>query len=172
MSDKDQVRPYHAKDVGSGKETADTLAEVLKHAAEREEASRKKAAPKSNPKWMLPLGINLGVLAVYLLIAPPAWVVLDPIEAPPAEEQLVDLRMAVYVVANRIESYRQQNGRLPSELGELEMPAAAGLTYVPQGPNSYQLVGSVGTETVIYDSSESLAEWGSGLDFGARMRGG
>ncbi len=172
MSDKDQVRPYHAKDVGSGKETADTLAEVLKHAAQREEASRQKPKPKGNPKWMLPLGINLGVLAVYLLIAPPSWVVLNPIEAPPPEEQLVDLRMAMYVTASRIENYRLQNGRVPERLEELEMPAADGLTYVPQGTSGYQLVGSLGNETVIYDSSESLAEWGSGLDFGARMRGG
>lgn len=172
MSEKDQVRPYHAKDVGSGKETADTLAEVLKHAAQREEASRQKTKPKGNPKWMLPLGINLGVLAVYLLIAPPSWVVLNPIEAPPAEDQLVDLRMAMYVTASRIETYRLQNGRVPERLEELQMPAASGLTYVPQGTNGYQLVGSIGDETVIYDSAESLAEWGNGLDFGARMRGG
>lgn len=172
MSEKDQVRPYHAKDVGSGKETADTLAEVLKHAAQREEASRKKTKPKGNPKWMLPLGINLGVLAVYLLIAPPSWVVLNPIEAPPAEEQVQDLRMAMFVVASRIENYRLQNGRIPAQLDELGMPAASGLTYVPQGASGYQLVGSLGDETVIYDSSESLAEWGSGLDFGVRMRGG
>lgn len=172
MSDKDQVRPYHARDVGSGKETADTLAEVLKHAAEREEASRQKAKPRSNPKWMLPLGINLGVLAVYLLIAPPSWVVLDPIEAPPVEEQLVDMRTAMFFTAQRIEVFRQANGRLPERLEDVGGPPASGLTYFPRGANGYQLVGSVGTETVIYDSTESLSDWAGDLDLVARVRGG
>lgn len=172
MSDKDQVRPYHAKDVGSGRETADTLAEVLKHAAEREEASRKKQKPQSQPKWMLPLGINLGVLAVYLLIAPPAWVVLNPIEPPPAEQQLVGLRTAMYFTASRIEAYRMENGRLPERLEDTGAAGAEGLEYFLRGIGNYQLVGSAGTETVVYDSSQSLTDWAASLDLGARVRDG
>ncbi len=172
MSDQDQVRPYHAKDVGSGKETADTLAEVLKHAAEREEASRKKQKPKPQPKWMLPLGINLGVLAVYLLIAPPSWVVLNPIDPPPAEQQLEGLRTAMYFTASRVEAYRVQNGRLPERLEDTGAASASGVEYFVRGTNNYQLVGSLGTETVIYDSSQSLAEWAANLNLGARVRGG
>jgi|SRR6056297_3410375 len=172
MSDKDQVRPYHAKDVGSGTETADTLAQVLKHAAEREEASQKKKKPQSQPKWMLPLGINLGVLAVYLLIAPPAWVVLNPIEPPPPEQQLVGLRTAMYFTASRIEAYRMENGRLPERLEDTGAVGADDLEYFARGTNNYQLVGSVGTETVVYDSSQPLAEWAASLNLGARVRGG
>lgn len=172
MSDKDPVRPYHAKDVGSGKETADTLAEVLKHAAEREEAFRKKQKPQSQPKWMLPLGINLGVLAVYLLIAPPAWVVMNPIEPPAPEEQLVGLRTAMYFTASRIEAYRLENGRLPERLEDTGVSGADRVEYFVRGTSNYQLVGSVGTETVIYDSNESLAEWAATLNLTARVRGG
>lgn len=172
MSDKDPVRPYHAKDVGSGKETADTLAEVLQHAAEREEASRKKTKPKAQPKWMLPLGINLGVLAVYLLIAPPSWVVLNPIEPPPAEEQVAGIRTAMFFTASRIEAYRQANGRLPETLDDVGATTAPGVEYFPRGTNNYQLVGSVGTETVVYDSAQPLTDWAAELDLGARVRGG
>lgn len=172
MSDKDQVRPYHAKDVGSGRETADTLAEVLKHAAAREEASRKKKKPQSQPKWMLPLGINLGVLAVYLLIAPPSWVVLNPIEPPPPEQQLVGLRTAMYFTASRIEAYRLENGRLPERLEDTGANGSDGLEYFLRGTGNYQLVGSVGTETVVYDSSQSLADWAASLNLGARVRDG
>ena len=71
MSGEEEVRPYHAR---SGSETADTLAEVLEHAAARDEAAKAREAPKRQPKWMLPLGINLALFAVYLLIAPPACV--------------------------------------------------------------------------------------------------
>jgi hypothetical protein len=38
---------------------------------------------KAQPKWALPLGINRGVFAVYLLIAPPTWVVMKPLVAAP-----------------------------------------------------------------------------------------
>lgn len=172
MSDKDQVRPYHAKDVGSGRETADTLAEVLKYATEREEASRKKTKPQSQPKWMLPLGINLGVLAVYLLIAPPSWVVLNPIEPPAPQQQLVGLRTAMYFTASRIEAYRLENGRLPERLEDTGATGADGLEYFLRGTGNYQVVGSVGTETVVYDSSQSLADWAASLNLGARVRGG
>lgn len=172
MSDQDEVRPYHAKDVGSGKETADTLAEVLKHAAERDEASRAKQTPRSQAKWMLPLGINLGVLAVYLLIAPPSWVVLNPIEPPPQEEQLTGLRTAMYFTASRIEVYRAENGSLPDQLEDTGVNTANGVEYFVRGDDDYQLVGSVGQETVVYDSTESLADWAADLNLGARVRGG
>ena len=97
MSERDQVTPYHAKDVATGQEAADAVADVLKHAAEREEAAHKKTAPKKQPKWMLPVGINLGVLAVYFWIAPPNWVQVNPIQPPPAEERVESLRRAMYV---------------------------------------------------------------------------
>ncbi|MDZ7780957.1 MAG: hypothetical protein U5R14_13640 [Gemmatimonadota bacterium] len=172
MSDQDEVRPYHAKDVGSGKETADTLAEVLQHAAQRDEASRAKQKRRSQSKWMLPLGINLGVLAVYLLIAPPAWVVLNPIEPPPPEEQLLGLRTAMYVTASQIEAYRAENGSLPEQLEDTGVNTGNGVEYFVRGGGDYQLVGSVGEETVVYDSTESLADWAAELNLGARVRGG
>ena len=90
--EKDQVKPFHAKDVASGQEAADAVAAVIKHAAERDEAARRKAPAKTQPKWMLPLGLNLGLLAVYLLIAPPSWVIVNPIAPPPDEQRVGNLR--------------------------------------------------------------------------------
>ena len=55
--------------------------------------------PKKQPKWMLPLGINLGVSAVCLLIAPPAWIIVIPLESLPLEEQTEDMCLAVYLQA-------------------------------------------------------------------------
>lgn len=171
MNDKDQVRPYRAKELGTGQETAETLAEVLKHAAERDEKARLKQKPKAPPKWMLPLGVNLGVLAVYLLVAPPDWVVLNPIEPPPAEQRIEDLRTAIYFQAQRVESYRQENGRLPERLEDVG-GASTDVQYIVRGTSQYQLVGSVGTETLVYDSTQSLNEWGGSLDLAAKVRGG
>ena len=170
MSDRKNVGPYHAKDVGSGQETADTLAQVLKHAAAREEAAKKTSPSRRTPRWMLPLGVNLSVLAVYLLIAPPAWIVLSPIQAPPMEIRVEGLRTAMYFQANRVESFRIANGRLPATLEEC-CGLYEGIEYYPRGPSSYQLIGFVGDVTVSYDSSQPLVDWAADLDLARKTQG-
>lgn len=157
MSSEDQVRPYHRKK-GSGQEAADAVAAVLQHAAERDEAQHKKAAPKKQPKWMLPLGINLGVFAVYLLIAPPSWVVLDPLEDPPIEEQADDMRLAMYMQAMRISGYLQQNGSLPATLEDAGS-SYEGIQYDRVTAERFQLTATIGDETIIYDSSQPANDW-------------
>ncbi len=166
MSSEDEVRPYHAT---SGSKTADTLAEVLEHAAAREEAAHKRLAQKKQAKWVLPLGVNLGVFAVYLLIAPPDWVVMDPIEGPPVAEQEEGLRMAMYLQTQRIETYRIANGSLPEALSDAGS-TVVGVDYRRQGQDSYQLVADVGETVLIYDSTESALDFARGAD--SRMRGG
>lgn len=155
MSSEHKPRPYHAK---SGSETADTLAEVLEHAAARDVAAQKKVAPKKQARWMLPLGINLGVFAVYLLIAPPAWVIMDPIEGPPPAEQMRSLRASMFIQAGAIDTYRIQNGRLPAT-AEDAGKTTPGVDYIPQGGDVYQLVGQVGDETLTYTSTEDPIEF-------------
>lgn len=155
MSSESKPRPYHAK---SGSETADTLAEVLEHAAARDVAAHKKDPPKRQARWMLPLGINLGVFAVYLLIAPPAWVVMDPIEGPPPAEQMRSLRASMFLQAGAIDNYRIQNGRLPAT-AEDAGKTTPGVDYVLQGGDVYQLVGQVGDETLTYTSTEDPIEF-------------
>lgn len=157
-ADKDQIKPFHAKEVATGQETADVVAAVLKHAAERDEAAKKKTAPKAQPIWMLPLGLMLSVLAGFLLVAPPAWVVVNPIAPPADEEVLQDRRAAVYLNASRIEGYRMTNGRLPQTLAEAGIDVE-GLDYTLRGAG-YVLITSVGERDIVFDSSrESLQEW-------------
>lgn len=159
MSSEDQVRPYHAKDEARGQETAEAVAAVLKHAAEREEIAHRKTAPKKQPKWLLPVGIQLAVLAVYLLISPPGWVVVHPIEPPDPAGQEQSLRLAMYMQSQRIEAYRIQNGRLPDSLAEIGASVTPGVEYHLQGTNAYRLVGTNGEAALIYDSTESPTEF-------------
>jgi hypothetical protein len=169
MSSEDQLRPYHAKDKTSGQEAADAVAAVLHHAAIHDEAAAARPAPKKQAKWMLPLGINLGVFAVYLLLAPPAWVVMNPIASQPIEERVDDLRLAMYMQAMRVDSYMQTHGELPATLEDAGS-AIPGVDYIRQGVDRYRLVAAVGEETLLYDSTESAAEWvGEAAD---ALRGG
>ncbi len=157
-TDKDQIKPFHAREVSTGQEAADVVAAVIKHAAERDEAAKLKTAPKPQPIWMLPLGLTLAVLATFLLIAPPPWVVVNPIAAQTPENALASTRKAIYFTANRIEVYRMNNGRLPRTLDEAGGPAA-GLDYSVIG-EGYLLAATVGDSDVVFNSSvEGLLDW-------------
>jgi hypothetical protein len=159
MSSEDQVRPYHAKDEARGQEAADAVAAVLKHAAEKDQLAHRKPPPKKQPKWMLPLGVNLGVLAVYLLIAPPSWVTVNPVEGPDLARQTVDLKAAMWFQAQQIESYKVQNGRLPATLAESGR-TTPGVEYVRDG-DRFRLIGIIGEAPVVYDSTAPSPEFAS-----------
>jgi len=152
MNSEDQVRPYHAKDEARGQEAAEAVAAVLKHAAAKDQAVQAKPRPKKQPRWMLPVGLQMAVLAVYLLLAPPAWVTVNPIEGPDEASQVESLRVAIWLQAQQVESYKTQNGRLPASLAESgrETP---GIEYVRQGSGQYQLVAVVGDQPIVYDSA-------------------
>ncbi|HKJ01270.1 MAG TPA: hypothetical protein VJ997_02410 [Longimicrobiales bacterium] len=169
MSSEDQVRPYHAKDAGHGQEAADAVAAVLKHAAERKKAAELRPRPKRQPKWMLPVGINLAVLAVYLLIAPPRWVTVNPIEPPDLASQETSLKVAMYFQAQRIESYRMKNGVAPVNLSDAGS-AVPEIDYIRRGDNEYQLVATVGDSAVVYDSTEPDASFAEAA--ATRLSGG
>ena len=164
MSEKDKVKPFHAKDVSSGQEAADAVADVLKHAAERDEAAKRaeeKAAPKGNPKWMLPVAMNLCVLAVYFLVAQPGFLEVNPIQQPPAAERLQQLRNAMYLDGiTRIEAFREANGRLPATLAEAGSNPGliSEVEYQVRGAAAYILVGTVGDEDILYDSATMTQE--------------
>ena len=159
MSSDNDVRPFHARDEAtSGQEAADAVAAVLKHAHDRDEAQHIRAEEKKPAKWMLPLGINLAVFAVYLLIAPPSWVTVHPIENPNAGRVVEDLRLAMYLQAQRIESYRIRNGRLPEDLSETGS-TLPNIRYVPLGVTEYQLVGTVQDTALVYDSDTPSADF-------------
>jgi hypothetical protein len=169
MSSDDQLRPFHAKDEARGQEAADAVAAVLKHAAEREKAVKEKTKRKPPPRWLLPLGIQLSVIALYLLFLPPRWVVLDPIQGPDPATRVEDLRRAMWFQIQRVESYKLQHGELPERLSDAGSPVE-GVEYLRQSGNSYQLVATVGEEALVYDSNQSAEAFvGGGLD---ELRGG
>lgn len=171
MSSEDPVRPYHAKDEARGQEAADAVAAVLKHAAERQKAADAKPPPRKQPQWMLPLGINLAVLAVYLLIAPPSFVVINPIEGPDLASQETSLQVAMYLQAMRIDSYRIRYGAAPVNLSDAGS-TLEGIEYVRRGEDEYLLVSTVGDTPVIYDSNEPDPSFAAAMTAAGRKAGG
>jgi hypothetical protein len=156
--EKDEVKPFHAREVATGKEAADVVAAVIKHAAEKDQAAKQKAPPKPQPLWMLPVGIMLSVLAGFLLVAPPAFVVVNPIAAQSPEVQIENFQTAMYVQLNKIEGYRMVNNQQPPPT----LAAVGGsdaFEYTVVGQN-YTLCGTVGEEDVCFQSAmESAGAW-------------
>ena len=173
MSQHDSIKPYHARDAAPGQEAADVVAEVLAHAEAREAAAHERMKPKGPPKWMLPMTVNLGVLALYFLIAQPDFLVVNPIEdRRPVAAQIQQTKNAMYVNGiARIEAFRAANGRLPATLAEASAAdlAQQGVQYSVQ-ESAYILIMTVGGETIVFDSATQTAEEFVG-DLG-RMIGG
>jgi hypothetical protein len=156
MSEEDQVRPFHAKEAAPGQEAADVVAEVLKHAAAREEAVSRKVGPKGPPKWTLPLTLNLGVLALYFLIAQPDFLVVSPnVDRRSVLERVEGTRNAMYFHGiARVETFLNTNGRLPATLEEAGSSLAGqGVRYEVVGDSTYLLIMTIETETIVYDSA-------------------
>ena len=166
MSEQDQVQPFHAKGTAPGQEAADVVAEVLAHAAEREKAGRERVQQKGPAKWMMPVTVNLGLLAVYFLLAQPQWIVLSPLEDPRATAEVVQAsREGIFFDGiQRIEQFQQANGRLPTSLIE------AGSTLADQGvdysmiDSRYILEFTIGEQRFTFDSSmQSGADYVGGF---------
>lgn len=161
MSENDEIKPFHARDVPSGQEAADAVAAVLKHAQERDAAAKAKAPPKRQPRWLLPLGVNLGVFAAYLLIWQPPWVVINPIAPPPTQDRIETTYNAMWMALNGIESFRIANDRLPRSLAEAGV-TQEGLEYTPQGASNYVLIAEVGEDFLQFNSAvQTPQEWGA-----------
>jgi hypothetical protein len=167
--ERDQIKPFHARDASSGQEAADTVAAVLKHAAARDEAAKKRTAPKAQPIWMLPLALTMAVLATFLLVAPPAWVELSPLAAQEPEAALASTQRAVYMFAQRIEGYRMTNGRLPLTLADAGV-SVENLEYSILGTD-FLLTARVGGRDVVYNSSEPLQAWATRLGVSFQLGG-
>lgn len=171
MTERDQEKPYHAKSAAPGQEAADVVAEVLAHAAEREKAATKKVVPKGPPKWMLPVTVNLGVLALYFLIAQPDFLILNPTEETRTVEQRVQATtlMMGMAVAD-VDQFYDETGRLPETLAEANVTAPDVFDYSIAGDSSYILIATVGDESVVYDSAtEDPTEFFAAL--ASRIRG-
>lgn len=167
MSDQDQVKPYHAKNAAPGQEAADVVAEVLQHAQEREEAAKAKTGPKTPPKWMLPLTVNLGVLALYFLIAQPEFLVVNPIDDPRVTAEVNQQnRASVYIYGiNAIENFVNENGRLPADLAEAgsQLATQPDVSYAVTGDSTYTLT----YQGLTFDSaSDDPQIWAGAMNLG------
>jgi hypothetical protein len=132
---------------------------VLKTQAEERLAAQREAEARRNARRIRPGVLALAALALflcaYLYIERPDWLFPD---ARPAESVAIkeaSLRIGMANVAQHIERYRQQNGKVPASLLEAGTQVQ-GMTYAPVDSTGWRLVGSHAGIELTLDSGEPL----------------
>jgi hypothetical protein len=124
----------------SGREMAETLAEVLQEQKTKAEDWEKPTSPgkkKTSSLTWVALLVLTGISA-YVWFGNPSWLAFSP---PPISPELADagMRMEVFQHALLVEEFFVSRGRLPNDLVEAGGPSRA-VEYQPIGDRDYRLV--------------------------------
>lgn len=135
------------------------LREVTEHVAQKEAGDRVEQRRPESPRRMIRV-MNALILAFagYVWLGNPSWVQVEQPPGPSVEEQEAALRLSMYIQAQQIENYRRQNDRIPSSLSEVG-PPLPGMHFQRMGRGAYRLTGINNSITLVYTSSQSLAEF-------------
>lgn len=154
MADRD---PPSARGRPQGGETADLVAQVLEDQKRREAAQTRKVEPSSARGRVAAISLPLlATFSFYLWFATPAWVTPTQPDPVSLEDAAAGLRVAMYFQAQRIEQFRQENGRLPDTLAETGA-APPEMSYERLDARTYRLSGQSRGSELTYVSNEPLA---------------
>lgn len=141
--------------VSSGNERAAALEAVLQHATLKADMVRHRSLPPERIAFgYLALFVSLS-LAFWIWFFPPGWAQRNPVPIPSFAEEETSLRLVMFLQAQRIETFRAENGHLPRSLEEAG-PPLPGVEYTPLAGQTYYLRGEGGQAYLGYFSSEPI----------------
>ncbi len=113
---------------------------------------------RSRPMLLALIAIPALIVALYAWVARPAWVFgPDPVRVEPARKQAYT-RFAMYLAAQRVESYRVSRGVLPGSLAEMD-EEWAGMSYRPLGATVFELTARADSGDIVFQSDQSVREF-------------
>lgn len=150
----------HPSPSSRGSEAADAVAAVLADQKQRADRREKPPPPpKDRRAGMIAVAVVLSGLTVWVWLAPPAFLLPEPLPTPGPAQVAAGLRMDVFAAAASIRRYAEANGRLPATLAEAWPRGAAGtMTYEALPAGAFRLVGRRDGAEVRYHSSEPMAD--------------
>lgn len=139
-------------------EKALALRDVMQHAVRvQREITDPKPLSRRRAKtvWTCVLCIPLLALSVYSWVARPAFIWGASQHMSPARQE-ANTRVAMYLLARRIEIYRRSFGSYPASLGDVQEGGggAMGISYVPTD-STFELRSTENGGPVVYRSSQN-----------------
>jgi hypothetical protein len=133
--------------------------QVIRKQAEDREAERaaKRTRRRRVSPVMLVCFVILAFVGAYVGIEQPTWLFPPPPVVESREQQEASLRIGLATVAQRVDRFRQREGRLPKSLTEVGA-GFSGVELVPAG-DGYMLHGRNGSVELTYRSRDSLGSF-------------
>jgi len=121
-----------------------------------EEARRNAQEPAPSKSRVIPSYVAAGLvfaLCAWAWVAPPAWLVPQPVAAPSRDYREASTRVALALHAQRVEAFRASHGYLPRSKQEVGI-ASDQIVYQANDSLTFQLSAIVDGETVTYKSTQ------------------
>jgi hypothetical protein len=121
-----------------------------------EEARRNAEEPAPSESRIIPSYVAAGLvfaLCAWAWVAPPAWLVPQPVAAPSRDYREASTRVALALHAQRVEAFRASHGYLPRSKQEVGI-ASDQIVYQANDSLTFQLSAIVDGETVTYKSTQ------------------
>ena len=121
-----------------------------------EEARRNAEEPAPSKSRVIPSYVAAGLvfaLCAWAWVAPPAWLVPQPVAAPSRDYREASTRVALALHAQRVEAFRASHGYLPRSKQEVGI-ASDQIVYQANDSLTFQLSAIVDGETVTYKSTQ------------------
>ena len=121
-----------------------------------EEARRNAEEPAPSKSRVIPSYVAAGLvfaLCAWVWVAPPAWLVPQPVAAPSRDYREASTRVALALHAQRVEAFRASHGYLPRSKQEVGI-ASDQIVYQANDSLTFQLSAIVDGETVTYKSTQ------------------
>lgn len=154
--DEDDVPPISLDlgEVSTPEARARLLAQALAHAEHQEARYRVPTDTGATRRWKGVLATLVFVLAGWVAVAPPGWVVPEPPAQMTAAARARAIRSALLLQAQQVEAFRVEVQRLPASLEELPS-RLPGIGYARAGNRAYQLIAyEPSGNAIVFDSSD------------------
>lgn len=135
-------------------ERALALRDVMNHAVKVEKEFKRATPVKaSNGRLvgMMLICIPLLAFSIYSWVARPAFIWGQPVEPLPAVEQEAGMRFSMFLMAMRVEAYRESEGLYPASLASLG-ESLAGATYAMVSDTAFELRAMVNGREIVFRS--------------------
>ena len=126
------------------------VTEIMEEARKNAEAP---APPRSRTIWTYIAAGIVVALCAWAWIAPPTWLVPQPVAAPSREYREASMRVALALNAQRIDAYQTSHGRLPRSKQDVGI-AIDQITYDRTDSLNFELSSNVDGTMVTYKSSQ------------------